>query len=101
MSLIKSYFNAQIVKKRYEFDEWDNKIEVESARKPIDCRIDYKKKMIKDEDGNDVMMSAIIMTEYDEDILFNDELTIDGKEFVILRRDKGYSFDGVHLEIYV
>jgi len=101
ISLLEDYYLDSIEKRRYTFDEWNNKVEAETARATINCRVSYSKRMIKDEKGNDVMSTAIVQMGYDNDIVFNDELEIDGKFYTVKRIDKGRSFEGVHLEVYV
>jgi hypothetical protein len=100
-SLLNDYFLDTINHKRFYFDEWNNKIENTTVSGTIDCRVNYSKRMIKDEKGNDIMSTAMIQMSYGEDIQFNDELEIDGKYYVVKRIDSGRSFEGVHKEVYV
>ncbi|HEY0090271.1 MAG TPA: hypothetical protein VGB37_15590 [Candidatus Lokiarchaeia archaeon] len=100
-SLIEDYFLDDIEKKRFYFDQWNQKHENITAGSMIQCRVNYSKKMIKDEKGNDVMSTAMVQMGFDEDILFNDELKIDGKFYTVKRIDLGRSFEGVHKEVYV
>jgi hypothetical protein len=100
-SLIEDYFLDDIEKHRYYYNNNGNKIEDTTAYEILPCRVDYKKKMISDYNGNQIISNAVVMTGYTADIKFNDELILDGIAYTVKAINTGRSFEGVHKEIWV
>ena len=107
--MITPFLIDEISRKRRSFDS--NGIPTDSIENGINARVEDYNKMVRDENGQEVMGSMLILTSPDEDILNEDFILIKkkngiayhlpNKEFAIKKIENAAGFFATQKEIYL
>lgn len=107
--MITPFLTDEITRIRKDFDI--NGVPTSSTQTGIKARVEDYNKMIRDEDGQEVMGDMLIMTQSNEDILNGDYIMIKkkygnayhlpNKEFSIKKIENAGGFFASHKEIYL
>lgn len=96
--MIKAYLVDQVSLLREHRDEYGEIISTDIEA--IACRVDWKRRRITNERGEELISEALIMLE-SRDVHEDDKIRIDAKDWKILRIAKPKDFSWGFIEVYI